>query len=82
MIVGFCILSEENESTLHKGQIHNSEMSFWCPQIYQKNNEIFSGFSSLASKFSKRCHFLEAEIFKKIIVFFGRFEDTKRIFQN
>ena len=34
---------------LHKGQV-NFEMSFWCLQIDQKNNEIFARISALASK--------------------------------
>ena len=33
---------------LHKGQV-NFEMSSWCLQIDQKNNEIFARISALAS---------------------------------
>ena len=44
-------------------------MSFWYLQIFQKIHEIFSRISSL-------------EILEKICGSLGRFEDTKRTFQN
>ena len=34
--------SEENERTLKVSYLHNFELSFWSPQIYQKTNKYFA----------------------------------------